>query len=65
VLKGEDVVITRDGQPMVELKPVAKQELARPVRPEALDWLAEHRIPVKNPKQNAAELVRAMRDEDD
>ena len=41
-LKGEGVVITRHGRPVVELKPIP--ELARAVSPADLDWLAARRI---------------------
>ena len=64
-LKGEDVVITREGEPVVELKAVPKPKESKRVTKEALEWLDAHRIKVTNPKMNAAELVRAMRDEDD
>jgi prevent-host-death family protein len=40
-LKGENVVITRHGQPMAELRPVSRP--AKPITPEALDWLKERR----------------------
>src|SRR5258707_7699743 len=41
-LKGEGVVITRHGKPVVELKPIP--EPAHPVSPADLDWLAAHPI---------------------
>jgi prevent-host-death family protein len=61
-LKGEGVVITRRGQPVVELKPVRPPP--RPVTPADLDWLWEKRIPSLSNK-DAAALIREMRDEDD
>jgi prevent-host-death family protein len=63
-LKGEDVVITREGEPVVELKPIAKPKSPGPVTKEALDWLAAHRVGLKQPAEDAATLVRRMRDED-
>jgi len=63
-LKGEGVVITRHGAPVVELRPVAVQE--RTVTQADLDWLAAHRLqPNRPPKQEAGELVSTMRDEDE
>ena len=60
-LKGEGVVITRHGRPVVELKPIP--EPARPVSPDALDWLAARRVGKKRAKQDAGALVSKMRDE--
>jgi prevent-host-death family protein len=61
-LKGEDVVITRHGRPVAELKPIP--EPARPVSAADLDWLAARRVRVRGKKKNAGELVSAMRDEE-
>jgi prevent-host-death family protein len=61
-LKGEGIVITRHGRPVVELKPIP--EPARPVSAADLDWLAARRVKVRGTKKNAAELVSAMRDEE-
>jgi prevent-host-death family protein len=61
-LKGEGVVITRHGRPVVELKPIP--EPARPVSAADLDWLAARRVKVRGMKKNAADLVTAMRDEE-
>jgi prevent-host-death family protein len=60
-LKGEDVVITRHGHPVVELKPVSPPP--RPVTKADLDWLAEHRVGRLSKTEDAATLVRKMRDE--
>jgi prevent-host-death family protein len=60
-LKGEDVVITKHGRPVVELKPVAPP--ARPVTAADLDWLAARRVK-GSPKTDAGTLVSQMRDED-
>ena len=62
-LKGEEVVITRHGQPVVEFRPV--QAAPGPVTEEALSWLQRHRIGPARPATPAAvDLVRQMRDED-
>jgi prevent-host-death family protein len=60
-LKGEDVVITRHGRPVVELKPIPKP--VRPVTPEGLDWLAAHRIKRVKVTEDAGALISKMRDE--
>jgi prevent-host-death family protein len=62
-LGGEEVVITRHGQPVVELKPVRKPP--RPVSIESLDWLASRRIRRPIGREDAGTLVSKMRDEDD
>jgi prevent-host-death family protein len=62
-LKGEGVVITRHGAPVVELRPVAGP--VRTVTQADLDWLAAHRLqPKRPPSQEGGELVSTMRDED-
>ena len=60
-LKGEGVVITRHGHPVVELKPVRPPR--RPVSPEALDWLAARRIKRIKVTEDAGTLVSRLRDE--
>jgi prevent-host-death family protein len=62
-LDGEDVVITRHGRAVVELKPIPAP--ARPVSPADLDWLVEHRVGRKAPREDAGALVSRMRDEDE
>jgi prevent-host-death family protein len=61
-LKGEEVVITRHGRSVVELKPVRAP--ARPVSAEDLNWLKARRVELKNPKEDAGTLVSRMRDEE-
>jgi prevent-host-death family protein len=61
-LKGEGVVITRHGRPVVELKPIP--EPARPVSAADLDWLAARRVKIRGRKKNAGEFVSRMRDEE-
>jgi prevent-host-death family protein len=60
-LKGEGVVITRHGRPVVELKPIP--EPARAVSPDALDWLAARRVGATRAKEDAGAFVSRMRDE--
>jgi prevent-host-death family protein len=62
-LKGEDVVITRHGKPVVELKPIPKP--ARRVTAADLDWLAARRGGLKIPDDDASTFISRMRDEDE
>ena len=62
-LEGEDVVITRHGQPVVELRPVRRP--ARPMTAADVDWLAARRVGRKMPALDAAELISQMRDEEE
>jgi prevent-host-death family protein len=62
-LKGEGVVITRHGQPVVELKPIQAQK--RPVMTDAdLEWMRRRREEMPMAKTDAVTLIRQMRDED-
>lgn len=63
VLKGEDVVITRHGHPVAELKPVPKPP--RRMTQADLDWLDKHRVRPRAPTEDAGTFVSRMRDEDD
>jgi prevent-host-death family protein len=60
-LKGEGVVITRHGRPVVELKPISRS--AKPITAEAIDWLVERRVGQRQPQEDATALIRKMRDE--
>ena len=62
-LRGEGVVITRHGRPVVELKPVV--EMPRAVTIADLDWLSAHRVGKAPLKEDAAALVSRLRDEDE
>jgi prevent-host-death family protein len=62
-LKGEGVVITRHGRPLVELKPI--DEPARAVSAADLDWLATHRVGRTLASQDSGSLVERMRDENE
>lgn len=62
-LNGEDVVITRHGNAVAELKPIPKP----PRRVSAADagWLRARRVKLRTGKGNAGVLVSRMRDEDE
>ena len=62
-LQGEGVVITRDGRPVVELKPIT--EAGRAVSPADLAWLRAHRVGGTTAREDAGRLVSRMRDEDE
>jgi prevent-host-death family protein len=62
-LKGESVVITRRGQPVVELKPVVQQPVRRITQAD-IDWLDAHRVGLKGAGEDAVTTVMRMRDED-
>jgi antitoxin (DNA-binding transcriptional repressor) of toxin-antitoxin stability system len=62
-LKGEGVVITRHGKPVVEFKPVPAP--VAPVSDSDLQWLAANRLqPKKTPAEDAGALLSRIRDED-
>ncbi len=61
-LNGEDVVITRHGTPVIELKPV--QPAPRPMTREDVAWVVARRVRLKTRGFDAVALVSQMRDED-
>jgi prevent-host-death family protein len=61
-LKGEEVVITRHGTEVAELRPLAPAPQS--LTPEDVDWLAARRVG-RMPEEDAATLVRRLRDEED
>ena len=61
-LAGEEVVITRHGHPVVEMR--ATQPKKRPITQADLDWLKARRGPRLSPVLDAGELISAMRDEE-
>ena len=63
VLQGEGVVITRHGQPVVEVRPVSRSP--SPMTQADLDWLAERRSLLPRNKVDAGTFVSAMRDEEE
>lgn len=60
-LRGEEVVITRDGRPVVALRPV--NAAPRPLSDADLDWLASHRVGRRLSPEDAGSLLERMRDE--
>lgn len=62
VLAGENVVLTRSGQPVAELRPLHRS--GQPVTAADLDWLATHRVGTRPATTDAGSLVSRMRDED-
>jgi antitoxin (DNA-binding transcriptional repressor) of toxin-antitoxin stability system len=65
-LKGEEVVITRRGQPVVEFKPVrsAPPMQARQVTEADIEWLRARRALLPRSKVDAGTFVSQMRDEE-
>jgi len=61
-LAGEAVTITRNGRPVVELRPL--QPMPRAISGADLDWLSAHRVAVRLGHSDSGELVGRMRDED-
>jgi len=62
-LRGEGIVITRHGHPVVELRAVRPS--ARPMTEADLDWIAARRVGNRRPGDNAGELLERLRDEDE
>ena len=60
-LKGESVVISRDGQPVVELRPLPSTP--RPVTQADIDWIDVRRVGKAQAGLDAATEVRRMRDD--
>jgi prevent-host-death family protein len=59
----DEVIITRKGKPVVELRSIA--QAGRAITKADLDWLSERMIKPEKPfTLNAAELISQMRDED-
>ena len=62
--RGEEVVITRHGQPVAELRPVQSAKTGpRPMTQADWDWLDANRITLQPGAPDSATLVRQMRDE--
>lgn len=62
-LKGEGVLITRHGKPVIEFKPVPMQ--VGPVSEADLNWLASNRLhPNRKPTEDSGALLTRIRDED-
>ena len=60
-LAGEEVVITRHGHPVAELRPV--ERALRRARPDMLQRLRAGRVGSSTPVEDSATLVSRMRDE--
>jgi antitoxin (DNA-binding transcriptional repressor) of toxin-antitoxin stability system len=63
-LKGEDVVITRDGDANIALTVVAHKPMPGPMSKEIIDWLEASRVGRIMPKDDAVTLIRKIRDEE-
>ena len=61
-LRGEPVVITRHGRPLVELRAIPQPP--HRVTEEEIAWLDTHRVGKSPGRQDAGTLVSRMRDED-
>jgi prevent-host-death family protein len=61
-LQGQDVVITRHGAPVVELRPVSRP--ARPVSLADLEWLDARRLRGLAIGEDAGATLSRIRDED-
>lgn len=61
-LKGEGVVITRRGEPVVELKPVRRSP--RPITEADIEWLRAQRAKLPPSKVDAGTFISQMRDEE-
>jgi prevent-host-death family protein len=66
VEKGEEVVITRHGRPVAKLSGMvaSPEKKSSADWQRTVDWLEKNRVQRKNPRDDAAVLVRRMRDED-
>ena len=62
--KGEEVVITRDGQVVARLNGVSHRTGPKKITQEAIDWLDAHRVGSIVPEEDAGAFVSRMRDED-
>jgi prevent-host-death family protein len=61
-LRGEPVVITRDGHPVAEIRPVAAP--SRATREEKLAWLNANRVKLPDKSIDVQAILRQMRDDD-
>ena len=59
--RGENIVLTRQGTPVVELRPIGST--LRSVAPLNLDWLASRRVGTSCAKEDAGVLLSRLRDE--
>lgn len=61
--RGEEVIITRHGKPVAELRPLP--DAPRRITAAAVDWLASRRVGKAAPAEDAGTLVSRMRDDED
>lgn len=61
--RGEEVVITRHGSPVVELRAVSATP--KPITKAAINWLDARRVQPEPSYPGAVEAIRQMRSEDD
>ncbi len=61
-LKGEEIVIARDGQPVAELKPIPAP--GRRITDADIEWLDKHRVGERPADIDAGTLVSTLRDEE-
>ena len=62
--KGEEVIITRHGQPIVRLAAVAEQPAPKGMSEETVEWLIANRVPRTGNRENSVTVIRHLRDED-
>ena len=62
-LADEEVIVTRHGQPVVEIKPLQKP--LKQMTQDCIEWLKSHRVGSIMPSLDAAELVSQLRDENE
>lgn len=65
-LGGEQVIVTRHGQPVIEFRPVSARPEPGRITAADLEWLDRIRVRPRKPfSEDGATLVRRMRDEDE
>ena len=60
-LRGEGVIVTRHGAPVVEFRAVTPGP--RPAHGSDVDWLASRRVPARPGFETASESLAALRDD--
>ena len=60
-IAGEKVVITRHGKPVAEIRAVPAPP--RRITKDDIEWVRARRVGKTDPSEDAAQLVRRMRDE--
>jgi prevent-host-death family protein len=59
---GETITITRHGRPVAELRPIGRQ---RTFDPRSIEWIRQQTAHIPISPVTGADLIRALRDEDD